>query len=371
MFRRTGELFQARNIGVIMEEIEDVYTNPRKPGSFQGVDKVKRALPTNIKKNQVSSYLKGKESYSIHRTVNRKFSRSPIIAAFIDAQWQGDLADMSGWAEYNDGVRFLLVMIDIVSKYLWVEPLQTKHGEEVLKGFKAILQKDNRKPQKLQTDDGKEFWYNKFQSFLEENKIFFFTLKSEKKAAIAERVIRTLKDKIHRYLTEKNTKRYIHILQDLVASYNDTYHTSIKMAPSEVNEENEGLILETLYGHLWKTPSKYSKKNWKPGVFVRLSTSKGKFEKGFVGNWTEEVFIIHQALNVTPVRYIVKDWNGQIIKGTFYQKELQEIIVEEDGFWKVESVLKKRRVGRKVEYLVKWQGHDMTSWVNARDIKGI
>lgn len=108
-------------------------------------------------------------------------------------------------------------------------------------------------------------------------------------------------------------------------------------------------------------------KTLKPGTFVRLATAKKKFEKGFVGNWTEEVFIIDKIFMSNPVRYAVKDWNGEQVQGSFYGEELQEITVEKEGYWKVEKILKTRKVGRRTEYLVKWANYDATSWV--RDIK--
>lgn len=350
-----------------MDAIAAVYTNPRKPGSFQGIEKVRRSLGDEVKANNVKEYLKGKDSYTLHRVAKRKYKRTPIIACFIDDQWQGDLAEMQGWASSNNGVRYLLVLIDIVSKYMWVEPLKTKEGPEVLRALKKILVKSKRKPKKLQTDDGTEFWYRGVQKFLQDQNIHFFTLKSDQKAMVVERAIRTLKDKIHRYMTENNSKKYINVLQDLVASYNDTYHSAIKMAPSEVKSANEGQVLENLYGYLWKDENAKIKETLKPGVFVRLATAKKKFEKGFVGNWTEEIFIVDKLLSRNPVRYTVKDWNGEKIKGSFYGEELQEIKVEKEGYWKVEKILKTRKVGRRTEYLVKWANYDMTSWV--RDIK--
>ncbi len=122
-------------------------------------------------------------------------------------------------AEDNENVRYLLVLIDVVSRYLFVQPLKTKRGVDVLSALKKIFA--TQKPKKLQTDDGKEFVNREVGQYLKKEGVTFFTVKSDKKAAIAERVVRTLKDKIHRYMNEAHTLKYIDVLQDLVESYNN------------------------------------------------------------------------------------------------------------------------------------------------------
>jgi hypothetical protein len=321
----------------------------------------------------VSDWLKRKESYTIHRSARKNFKRNQVIATHIDAQWQGDLAEMGNKATSNDGVRYLLILIDVVSKYVWVEPLKSKNGPTVLQGFKNVLERTERRPEVIQTDEGKEFLYHGVQSFLKENKIGFFTLKSDKKAALAERVIRTLKEKIARFMREKQTWRYIDVLDDLVASYNDTYHKSIKRAPAEVNVKNEGEVLGTLYGNLWKEQKPRVAK-LKVGDFVRMSRVKGIFSKGFTGKWTKEIFIVEKVIESHPhVLYKLKDWRLESIEGSFYEHEVQLVQADLEGYWKVEKVIRPRTRKGKKEYLVKWEGYpeSMNSWVKATAIKDI
>lgn len=105
---------------------------------------------------------------------------------------------------------------------MWVELLKDKNAISVLNAFKKIFKTNDRKPQQLQTDDGKEFVNKTLKNYLESNEINYFTISSDTKACIAERVIRTLKEKIYRYFTQNNTYRYVDILQDLVNNYNGT-----------------------------------------------------------------------------------------------------------------------------------------------------
>jgi hypothetical protein len=364
-----------------MEEVlEAVYTDPSHPGSYGGVDKLRRALKKSknfhVRVEDVKKWFKHKDTYTKHRTARVQFHRNPVIATHIDAQWQGDLADVGNFSSSNDGMRYLLILIDVVSKYVWVEPLRTKSGPTVLEGLKAIFARTDRRPEKLQTDEGTEFLYRGMQEYLKENNIGFFTLKSDKKAALAERMVRTLKEKIWRYTHEKHTNKYIDVLQDLVSSYNGTYHNSIKRAPAEVTEKNEGEVLRILYGKIWnpKKGVKKEKEIAKVGDFVRISGVKGVFRKGYKGSWTREIFIVTKVIQSFPhVMYKLQDWHKVEIEGSFYQHEIQVVDAELDGYWKVERFIKKKYVRGKLMHFVKWEGYPEShnSWVSAKDVKDV
>ena len=126
-------------------------------------------------------------------------------------------------------------------------PSKKKQGQELVKAFQTILA-SGRKPSKLQTDQGTEFLNRVFQKFLRENKIEFFTVKSALKASVVERFNRTFKNKMYKFFTAKNTLTYIDVLPQSVRSYNNTYHRSIKMKPSQVTKANEAKVWDTLYG---------------------------------------------------------------------------------------------------------------------------
>lgn len=364
-----------------MDDIKNIYTSPHEPSSFSSPLKIQRALKIQGKEiplSHIKKWLKGNDTYTKHRVARTVYKRNPVISTQIDAQWQGDLADMSNLKAHNDNVTFLLVLIDIVSKYLWVEPLKSKSGPSVVKAFENIWSRTNRRPRKLQTDDGKEFLYSGVQNMLQNMDIHFFTIKSDKKASVAERVIRTLKEKIWRYLHEKHTRRYLDVLQDLVNSYNQTYHNAIKMAPDEVNEDNETDVLYNLYGELWRSPQRINPKRPKfhIGEMVRISHVKRVFKKGYTGNWTEEIFRVSGIKRDSEPRIVYKleDWLNNPIEGTFYEDELQSVDKDVSGFWKVEKILGTRTSrGRIKEYLVKWEGYpnSMNSWVQEGDIKSI
>ena len=145
------------------------------------------------------------------------------IVGGIDELWQMDLADMQSHAKENDGYRYLLVCIDVFSKYVWVIPLKNKTGPALVTAFKKILE-SGRKPQKIQTDEGTEFFNKHFKDLMKAEEIQLYNTYNKTKASVVERVIRTLKTRMWRYFTAKRTRRYIDVLQDLVDSYNQSKH---------------------------------------------------------------------------------------------------------------------------------------------------
>ena len=137
---------------------------------------------------------------------------------------------MTALSNENEGYRFLLLVIDTFSKYGWIIPLKDKKGETVADVLKDIFKK--RKPEKLWTDKGREF-YNKDVKDLVE----LYSTENEEKSSIAERWIRTIKEKMWKYFTDNNTYNYIDVLLDLVEDYNNTVHSSTKLTPIEASKK--------------------------------------------------------------------------------------------------------------------------------------
>ena len=166
----------------------------------------------------------------------------------MDEQWVADLIEVQLIAKQNKGYRYLLIVIDVLSKYAWVQSLKKKTGKDVTEAFRRILtQAKERKPLKLQTDAGKEFYNGTFQELIKREKIHHFSTHGYSKASVEEHFNRTLKSKLYRYFTAANTLRFVDVLPKLVQQYNDTYHRSIGMAPAKVTPWNVQDVWHRLY----------------------------------------------------------------------------------------------------------------------------
>ena len=139
-------------------------------------------------------------------------------------------------SKFNKGFRFLLCVIDIFSKYAWVVPLKDKKGISIVNAFQKILKESDRRPNKIWVDKGSEFYNNFFKKWSKDNDIEMYSIHIEGKSVIAERFIRTLKNKIYKYMTAISKNVYIDKLDDIVNEYNNTCHRTIKMKPVDAND---------------------------------------------------------------------------------------------------------------------------------------
>ena len=251
----------------------------------------------------------------LHKPIIRKFKKRNVYSSFTDNIWGVHLADMQSLSKFNKGFRFLLCVIDIFSKYAWVIPLKDKKGVSIVNAFQKILKESNRKPNKIWVDKRGKFYNNSFKKWLRDNNIEMYSTNNEGKSVIAERFIRTLKNKIYKNMTSISKNVYIDKLDDIVRKYNNTYHTSIKMKPIDI-KDNTNIDFKKEVND--KTPK------FKVGDHLRISKYKNIFAKGYMANWSEEIFIIKKIKNTVPWTYVINDLNGEEIISTFYENELQK-----------------------------------------------
>ena len=210
----------------------------------------------------------------LHKPIIKKFGKRKVHAAFKDDIWGADLADMQLLSRYNKGIRFLLCVVDIFSKYSWFVPLKDKKGVSIATAFQSILKQSNRKPNKIWVDKGCEFYNVSFKKWLQDNDIVMYSANNEGKSVVAERFIRTLKSKIYKYMTSISKSVY-NKLDDIVDEYNNTYHTTIKMKPIDVKDNT--------YINTDKEINNKDPK-FKVGDRVKISKYKNIFAKGCTPN---------------------------------------------------------------------------------------
>lgn len=360
----------------IVKKLEKIYYDPKNPASFSTVDKLWKAADKKIPRKTVSDWLLAQNTYTRHKPKRVRFRRNCYIVTNIAELYEADLCIFpEEYAKHNDGVKYLLVVIDCFSKFMFVEPLKRRTTEAIIAAFKNIFRRSEARCERLQTDKGGEFDSKKFREFMKSNNIKFnVTNNPDTKACIAERSLRTLKGKIYKYLTYANTYRYIDVLDDIVHSYNNGYHRSIKMAPVEVNDKNilqvYKNITESQKANVKNKTKKTKRPRFKVGDYVRITKEKNVFGKGFTPNFTEELFKIKSISLRTPVVYYIEDLAGEEITGTFYEPELQKVIHDEGAAHAIEKIIKQRRRGKIVQYFVKFRGYPdkFNSWVNSSEI---
>jgi hypothetical protein len=298
-------------------------------------------------------------SRELHKQARRRFPRRATLTKGLDDLHQMDLAEMIPYARHNSGHKYILVCIDVFSKYLWVEPLKSKKADTVKKGIVKMYKNSGRLPKLLQTDQGLEFKNKILKSWLDEKGIQHYSTFSNVKAAVAERVIRTLKTKLWRKFTERGSHKWIDILPHIVKEYNETKHRTIGTCPSEVSDNS---LLKTVYNRIKKVDPK--KPKFKTGDWIRLSKHKHVLHKGYKQNWTDEQFRVTKVRLTNPRTYFIEDYKGNPIAGGIYELEMQK--VTHPGVYLPEKILK--RSGDKV--FVRWKGFDTThnSWIKKADL---
>ena len=218
----------------------------------------------------------------LHKSVIKKFDKGKVYSQFKDNIWGVDLADMQSLTRKNKGIKYLLCAIDLYSKYAFVIPLKDKNGIRIVNEFNKIIKQCNRKPNKIWVDQGGEFYNNVFKKWLSDNDIIMYSTYNEGKLVVAERFIRTLKNKLYKHMTATGKNVYYDVLDDLVNKYNNTKHSTIKMKPIDVRD-NERVYID-----------EHNEKDirFKIGDRVRISKFKNIFAKGYTPNWSREIFML-------------------------------------------------------------------------------
>ena len=263
-----------------MAQVKKSWLNHTRAGSYSGVNAFVRSQKHWLSRLDAETELRKINSYSLHKSVRRKFKRRHVKINFYNEIWSADLKDISNIAEYNNCNNFILVVVDAFSKQAFCRLIKNKTSASMIKAFKSILKESKgEKPIYLWTDSGKEFLSTAFKAYLKGEGIIGYQTHSKVKATMAEVFIKTLFTRLSRYMTERNTLKIDDVLQGFTNSYNNTYHTKIKRKPSEVNKENQMQIWSEIYKK--DSDSKPKRPSLlKVGDIVRISVEKLRFEKG-------------------------------------------------------------------------------------------
>ncbi len=382
--------------------LRNLYRNLKKGGSYQSAQKlyetVKREGKWDISLYWVKKWLEGEDTYTLNKEVRRKFGTNLMPIADIDSIWEADLAELGKFSAFNDGYKYLLGCIDTFSRKLYVRPLKTKRGVEIVDGLKSIFDEDGRRPRTIRTDRGSEFTNAVVSKYLSDEGIGQSFTSNQSQAAYIERCWKSIKKRMTKYMQDRRTWKYIDVLQDLVKGYNSTFHSVLKAAPNDVNANNK---LEIEYNQLESRTRRKKKKTkrrpkqafvdivdseadaprkflFRLGTPVRISLKPDKLSREYTERWSTEIFHIRsrKMRNGVPV-YKVRDSEGEVLFGSFYTEELQR--VEEpkaDKLYDIDKIIRERvsvdsRGKKTKEYFVSFKGYHskFNQWLPESAIK--
>ena len=298
---------------VLRDKGYNIASNPEYDGYQRGLASMvykffdKKSMGSGAKKLKNSCLILAD---GLHKPCIKFFNKRKVYSQFKGNIWGADLADMQSLSKKNKGIKYLLDAIDLFSKYAFVVPLKDKKGISIANAFNKIIKQSNRKPNKIWVDQGSEFYNRVFKKWLSNIDIIMYSTYNEGKSVVAERFIRTLKNKLYKHMTATGKNVYYDVLDDVVNEYNNTKHNTIKMKPIDVRNNKRVYIDE----HNEKDS------RFKVGDRVRISKFKNIFAKGYTPNWSTEIFIINRINDRVPCTYNIKDLNGEEIIGRFTKK---------------------------------------------------
>ena len=267
---------------------------------------------------------KKKNTKEIFSPVIKKFDRIKIIPQFKDECWSIDLIDRSSLSKYNKNYKFIFTIIDNHTKYAWAIPLKDKSGKSTTAAFKKLIETSKRKPDKIWSDKGKEFYNKTFLDFLKQNEIQIYSTNSDLKAVFVERFNRTLLDLIKKPMYIEGKACWLNHLDAAMEKYNNRVHGTPKMTPFEM-VTNTNKINNIKINKNEKIPK------FQVGDYVRVPDKRNTYSKGYTTNWNRELFKIHKINPTNPVTYGLVDENNEQIEGKYYEQELLRSIFNFDS----------------------------------------
>ncbi|KAL3125605.1 hypothetical protein niasHT_005492 [Heterodera trifolii] len=299
--------------------LEFLYKDLSSPVAFTSVEPLLReAQKTQPKINRidVQNYLATQRTYTLHRQAKRRYRRLPTLAPGLHTEWQADLAIFDRLAKQNSGYKYLLVCIDTLSRQVFVEPVKTKTSANMIIAFGRIFKRSKYIPWKVLTDQGKEFTARAVQQFFRTNDVEHFCMLTSPQfhAGMAERANRSIKERLYRYFTERNTYTWIDVVQDIVRAINHSPNSTIGMCPADVNFQNAEALRQKLHNAAENVVRRQPR--YRVGDRVRIEKYKHVFQKGYLPRFTNELFTVAEVhTERSPVVYRLRDDHNEIISG--------------------------------------------------------
>lgn len=370
---------------LLKERIRKLYKTPGHPIAFSSPGNIFRYFRGKISENTIRSALEEIDSYTLHREYKQPKFYNPHYVYRRRKQFQADLIDIASLKKDNNGVTFLLLVIDTFSRKIWVMPLMRKTADETRNGLKLWLSSLRNElhsplPESILTDSGKEFLNTKVMNLMKDQNIRMDRAKNINKAAIAERVNKSLQILIYKYLTDRGETRYLDVLPLLVQTYNNRKHRTLNyMTPNQADKKENASKIRTIhsirYGKLLTRKGNVKRRRtnrFQIGNVVRVKTyalAPSSSRRAYLQQFHGELFKIVKVNERMPITmYEIESMNTlEHVEGGFYDNELTRIQGEA---FKIEKILQKRGSRKNEEYLVRWKhfSPEWDSWIKSSDV---
>ena len=295
-----------------LQKVHKFFTEVNHPSEYGSINTLIKE--TGLKRQTVENYLTHNSTYTKFKQTRHRFLRLKVQSYRLNEIWSLDLADMQSLANDNRNTRYLLVAVDTLSRFLRVQPMKDKYASTTRRAFVTMISKT--KPEKVWTDDGKEF-LGSFKKLCEQKDIIIYQTRNEKKSAFAERNIRSIKSLIHKYLNENHTSTYIDNLQSFVTVLNARVNRTTGLAPKSVTKQHTSYLVSL------NLNDKIQKPRFAVGETVRIKRNIETFHRGYKIQFSHEIFRIEKILTLNPPTYrVVSHETSEQIYGRFYESEL-------------------------------------------------
>lgn len=348
------------------------------PGAFRGKFGFKKSLKESgikITEKQIIQFLSSQPPYTKFKHLISKFPKRKVLSFFPGHMLQADLLEIGKILQpHNNPVKFILIIIDCFSRYIWSYPLPNKYAKTIKSAFDLFLESHNVIPNVLYVDKGGEW-----EDLKKTAKNYGFQLwfsESDQKASIVERAIGTLRRVVSRYLDHENTHHFVTIFPQIVNSYNNTYHSVIKTSPAKANTAPNRKIFENIYKRksFSNAVIPREKLGLPPKTLVRISRLRPHFQKKTMNETaTGQVYRITKSLIRGGFRvYQLANLKNKIIPGTFYKQDLVPVTQNRNDLHKL--IIMKRRVRKGIpEVLVRWKDYesDFDEWIPEANLEDL
>ncbi len=359
----------------LVARVGRAFNSPGHPVAFSAPGRVAKHFGISEKKAREA--LEHYEGYTLHREYKKPRHYNVYYVHNRRELVQGDLIDVGQLSRQNSGTKFLLLLIDAMTKKVWVVPLKTKSAPEMEAAMRRWLADIDRPPDKLQTDRGNEFTNRRVQDLLRSRGVEWQSANGTLKASMAERANKSLQLIIFKYLKENQTAKYLDVLGRLVETYNGRKHRTLKgMTPAEADQPANEARVQAVFHDKYAKAARHRKQKlpFSVGDTVRIKTeprSRVATEtRAYAQQFKNEYFTVFRINRTLPVAmyYLRSMDTNEEIEGGFYAQELQR---QRGDTFKIDRILRRRR-GRdgREELYVSWKffGPQHNSWIPAGNI---